>query len=112
MTKDSDSYFMPCPNCKGISIVRGGTYLTENKEKRQRLKCKTCKKTYTFDPTYKRISEDIREKILKLYKTKKKHKNKFDCMKKDTYSTREVSKKLNVSKSFVHTVVKGDKNEK
>lgn len=57
----------------------------------------------------KKISFKIRDQVLRLYRTKKPHKTKFDGMKKNTYSTREIAQMLNVSKSFVGVIVKNGK---
>jgi len=102
------NYFMPCPDCSNIHIVRAGTYHTKTGRFRQRLRCKSCHKIFIFDPIKfnKKIPLDIRNKILELYQTKKPRTNKFDPYKKKTYSTREIARKLNVGKSFVHDVIK------
>lgn len=94
---------MPCPKCNSIEIVIVGKV----KEK-PRYKCKKCGKTYIVRTGMYRqkISPFIKYKILELYKTEKLSINKYDYFKKKTYSTREIARILNVSKSFVHKVIK------
>lgn len=99
---------MPCPRCNGLNIIRAGHYHTKRSSiAKQRLRCQDCKKTFIVrNGTYKRkIKEKIRREIIKLYRTKKPYKNKFDALNKATYSTREIAMRLDVSKSFVHQVI-------
>lgn len=103
---------MPCPKCGGINIVLGGKYrIKRSNIPRQRLRCKDCGKTFIIKTkSYrKRVLLKIRRQIISLYKTKKPYKNVFDNLHKKTYSTREIAKILNVSKSFVHNVIKKDR---
>lgn len=100
---------MPCPKCGGVNFVLGGTYkIARSVRLNQRLKCRDCKTTFTVRTKSfgKKIPLDTRKKIIALYKTKKPYKIKFDSLRKSTYSTREIAKKLNVSKSFVYNVIK------
>lgn len=99
---------MPCPKCNGVYIVLAGSYkVKRTNRKRIRMRCKDCKCHFTLRDNIfrKKLGLNIRHKILELYKTKKYHINKFDPMRRDRYSTREVATILNVSKSFVHSVV-------
>lgn len=100
---------MPCPKCNGIDIVLGGRYkIKRSKMPRQRLKCNRCKATFIIktESYRKKVSLDTRKKIISLYKTKKPYKSRFGNLHKDTYSTREIAKMLDVSKSFVYEVIK------
>ena len=102
---------MPCPKCGGINFVLGGKFKTKMSNRlRQRLRCKDCKTLFIVrNKTFKlKIPFKIRNKILSLYRTKKPYKNKFDCLHKSTYSTREIAKMMDVSKSFVYKVIKDE----
>lgn len=75
--------------------------------RRQRFKCKKCgslfvRKDITFK---KKISIDMRLKIVRLYKTPKNYISIYDPLRKKTYSTREIAKMLDISKSAVHKIV-------
>lgn len=105
---------MPCPKCGNNNIILGGKY----KIKRthiviQRFRCKSCRHSFIRrTKTYrKRIPFKIRNEIIKLYRTKKPYKNKFNGLKKQTFSTREIARRLNVSKSFVHKIIKENYNQ-
>lgn len=54
----------------------------------------------------KKVPIKIRKRILELWKTRKYDINKFDNRKKRTYSTRDIARKIGVSKSFVWEIVK------
>jgi len=100
---------MPCPKCGSIDIVSAGKYsINRTKKPISRLKCKKCKSQFTVRTSMfkKQIPLKIRKKVLKLWRTKKPNKNKFDGLKKKTYSIREISKLLGVSKTYVWGVVK------
>lgn len=47
----------------------------------------------------------IRKKILGMWSMKKSYINKYDNLRKETYSTREIAKRFDVSPSFVHRLV-------
>lgn len=100
---------MPCPKCGSTNIGSGGKYKAKKKSSiKYRLRCRDCKHSFILrTKTYrKKIPIKIREKIIKLYKTNKGYINKFDNLKKTTYSTREIAEILNVSSSFVWDIIK------
>ena len=105
---------MSCPRCNSTEVVQAGNYKelrNRYSENKHRFRCKKCKCSFinrTLDYR-KRISYRIRTKIKKLYKQKKMFINKYDGLKKKTYSTREIANMLKLSPSFVHQVVKYDK---
>ena len=100
---------MSCPKCGSDNLGFGGKYIIKRTRiKIQRFICNDCEHNFVrrTKAYRKRISFKIRDKITELYKTKKPYKNKFDPLKKKTYSTREIARMLNVSKSFVYNVIK------
>lgn len=104
---------MPCPKCKSNNITLGGKYTVKRTRiKIQRFRCKDCDHSFVRRTnTYKqRIPLKIRKKIIELSKIKSYHKSKFDNSQKRTHSTREIARKLDVSKSFVHDVIKENNN--
>lgn len=106
---------MKCPKCRSNNFVLGGKYaIKRTKIRIQRFRCKDCGHNFVRRTRMYRakISFKIRDEIIKMYRTKKPYKNKFDVLKKKTYSTREIARRLNVSKSFVHSVVKKDEKRK
>jgi len=97
-----------CPKCSYQKSV----YLTSYKIKRtsiaqRRFKCLKCKALFTerTEDLRKKYPAWIREQIIRLYNKKKGYIRKFDCMKKLTYSTREIAKMLDISRSGVHKVI-------
>lgn len=102
----------PCPKCSSTNINKAGMYrIKRTNIARERFRCKDCGFCFTARTSMfrKKIPFYLKKKILKLYKTKKFYINKFDALKKQSFSTREIAKMLGVSKSFVHKVIKDEK---
>ena len=100
---------MPCPKCGSIDIVYAGKYfINRTNIPIPRLRCKNCNSCFTLRNSMlgKKIPLGIRKKVLRLWKTKKPNKNKFDALRKKTYSTRDISQLVGVSKSYVWEIVK------
>lgn len=102
---------MPCPKCESYWLVKKGNYKTKKRIIKKRYKCKDCGLIFVErnENFRQKLEPMIKLKIMSLWKTKKGFVNKFDNLKKETYSTREIAKKLNVSKSFVHQLIKNRK---
>ena len=102
---------MSCPKCKSTKIVKAGKYQIKRMGVHHRWRCKNCNHHFIVRTLNyrKKIPVHIRDKILKLYKTKKLIINKYDNLKKQTYSTREIAEMLNLSKAFVASVIKNKK---
>ena len=59
-----------------------------------------------------RLTAETRQKIIQMYHTYKSTKNKYDKMKKSTYSTREIARMTGVSSSAVSKIIlKNNENE-
>ena len=102
---------MNCPKCKGNKVVKQGLIKTKvTNVAKQRYRCKKCKSNFVErDLNYrKKTPLWLRDQIKRLYGAKRGYVNKLS--KKDTYSTRDIAKKFNVSKSFVWNVVKNLKS--
>ena len=100
---------MSCPKCGSNKIGLGGTYNVKRTTiKIVRLRCKRCEHSFVRKNLMYRKKKhiSIRKKILKLWKTKKLDINKYYATRKKTYSTREIARMLNVSKTYVWSVVK------
>ena len=96
-----------CMFCKG-EIVRGGFYNTNaHPRKRRRVKCKDCNRHYNIKRKYlyRKLDRLKLQKILMLWRKPKIFTSKYDSYKKLTYSTRDIAKMLEVSKSGVHKIV-------
>ena len=100
---------MPCPNCNSINITYAGKYKNGNGLLKHRMLCKDCKSNFILrTPMYKKkIPLKVRNKIIQLSKTDKGFIGKYDGLKKKTYSTREISSIVGVSKSYVFDIIKG-----
>lgn len=100
---------MPCPKCGSIDIISAGEYhIDRTSIPIKRLKCKECGAKFTLRSVmfHKQLPIQVRKKVLRLWKTRKYNTNKFDRYKKRTYSTRDIARMLNISKSYVWDVVK------
>ena len=100
---------MACPKCKAYkSRLAGKTYPKNRIFSKQRFQCLKCgfyflERDINFK---KKVPNWIRKRVIKLYNSRKAIVNKYDNMKKRTYSTREIAKKLNVSKTYVWKVTR------
>lgn len=99
-----------CVKCNSKQIIMAGKIHTKISGTKQKLRCKACKKYFSLrDINFgKKIPFSVRRKILKLNKMHKGYINITDSLKKTTYSSREIAKKLNVSSTFVCEVIKQD----
>lgn len=100
---------MQCLKCKSTDVKKAGMYrIKRTNIARERFRCKNCGFSFTVRTTMfrKKISIHLIKKILRLWKTEKPNKNKFDGTGKITYSTREIARLLGVSKTYVWNVVK------
>lgn len=94
---------MPCPKCGNINIGKWGKY-----KGRRRYVCKDCNYHFIIRTGMykKRIPINTRYEILKLFETKKGFINKYDNLKKETYTIREIARMLKLKKSFVNNIVR------
>lgn len=106
-----------CPYCSKNPFnevnkitYEGRYYVKSLNNYEQRYLCLLCKKSFINRKHIKirKYDENIKKKIVELYNTKKDYINKFDMMKKTTYSTREISKLTGVSKSVVANLTKNN----
>ena len=96
-----------CPKCSKNSTKCGSYRINRTSTAQRRFYCKSCNYTFTErnESFRKKNPEWINQQILRLYNKEKGYVKKFDCKKKKTYSTREIAKMLEVSKSFVHKII-------
>ena len=105
---------LECPRCLGKKITFGSRYYVRTLNKyEQRYSCITCKKTFInrIHVTIRKYGDYTIKKVLELYNTNKGHINKYDNLKKITYSTREIAKILKISSSGVFGIIKRMHNE-
>ena len=98
-------YSVICPRCKGTWIQRRG-FSNLKQERIQVYYCRKC--GHSFQEKKKRITPtaELKEKIITLYHSAKAFPRKFDPMKKYTYSTREISRMVGASSSFVWNTIR------
>lgn len=107
---------MSCPKCSSIKLTLAGTYHRKNGRNIQRLECRRCNIRFTYrDASFRKvISSRIRNKIKKLYKTKRPYRNnlrkKGDFPKKDTYSHRDIALMLNMHPTTILRILNEKNN--
>lgn len=96
-----------CYRCNSNKISLHSRYNTKAHGYRNRFRCTECNYDFILrDKTYGRyISYHIIKRILLLNITKKSYINKYDRLKKTTYSTREIAARVNVSRAAVHQII-------
>ena len=102
MLKTIETWNISCPRCSQFHKQKRGFRILANGKRKQVYYCVKC--NHVFAPPNSKIAklnDEIKQKIIKLHKTAKPFKNKYDNLKKSTYSTREVSIITGVSHSAV-----------
>ena len=93
-----------CPKCKHLHILKRG-FRKLKTIKKQVYSCVYCKHVFTDSPTrIVRIDDYLKIRIITLYHSFRLPPNKHT--KKTTYSTREIARLMNISKSGVWRVIK------
>ena len=96
-----------CPKCNLNKLQKKGSYkIKRTNAMQRRFMCMKCNYIFTerTNDFHKKIHSWINNQIKVLYYKRKNYIRKFDSMKKTTYSTREIAKILNVSKSYAHKI--------
>ena len=99
---------MICPKCERISVKKGSYRIERTTVAQRRFYCKKCNYHFTERNIgfKKKIPLWKVGQILILNKKQKGYIRKFDASIKKTYSTREISEKIQLSKSYVAKAVK------
>ena len=98
-----------CPKCKSAEIIKWGNYIIKRTIVSQRkFKCKKCNSCFTERTDSFRFKTPlwVKQQVLRLYDKEKGFVNKYDRLKKTTYSIREIAKMLKIDKGTVHYVVR------
>lgn len=97
---------MICPMCKGTYIQKRG-FRTWKDKKVQEYRCMNCKHIFTlFRRRLSEIPIELKEKVLELSHTMKPFINKYDQLKKVTYSTRDIAKLQGLGHSTIARIIK------
>lgn len=96
---------MSCPKCSSENITSSGFYITKLYKKRDRFKCKDCKRTFIVGKHLDKITLKQEKEIIRLSKRTNPYASKYDGRKKKTYSIREIEKIMNISHSMIEKVL-------
>ena len=96
-----------CIGCGTNHIIKIRTRELLHRNKIIDYHCRHCNKYFSNSRfKHKKISQRLISEIRGLSNIKKGYINKYDNLKKPTYSTREIAKMLNVGKTFVWEVLR------
>ena len=100
---------MSCPRCKSENISLAGFYVTKLYQKRNRYRCKDCKKMFIVGKHLDVVTLKQEKEIIRLSKRINPYTSKFSNKKQKTYSIREIVKIMKLSHTTIERVLKGDK---
>ena len=106
-----EKWNISCPKCKQFHKQKRGFRILKNRKK-QIYCCMNCR--HIFAPPNSKIgilTNEMKQKIIELYHTWKPFRNKYDPMKKTTYSTREIGRMMGITSKTVSNVININKNE-
>ena len=99
---------MECPKCHNVWIKKRG-FRKLKRGKVQVYQCAKGKHIFTLSRTRpQKITDDIKQKTIRLWHTYKPKINKFDAFRKTTYSTREIARLTGISYSAVAKILKNE----
>ena len=86
--------------------MSAGFYVTKLYKKRNRYKCKDCRRMFIIGKHLNMITLKQEKEIIRLSKRINPYASKFDNRKKKTYSIRQITKIMGVSQTTVEKVLK------